>query len=328
MTGFACPACRRALDRDLACPGCGRGYETVDGIPDLRLSYPDPSLSRADDARIARELAARSHELGFAELVAEHWRLVGKQPRLAARFTAGELGGERNVSAVEALSRGLGRPPGADDRVLEIGCGTAAAAVGCAALGASVDATDVSLRWLVLARRRLEESGAAGTVRLAACAAEHLPFPDGSFDLVVATDVIEHVESPRAVVAEAARVLRPGGLLFLATPNRFTLGLEPHVRLPAVGYLPRPLARRYVELVGRTSYDHVRLLSAWELRRLLAEHGLEPWVEPPAVPQPSGYRGLERRLVRAYDRVRTIPGTRSLLLVVGPFFHVFGRKRK
>jgi hypothetical protein len=36
-------------------------------------------------------------------------------------------------------------------------------------------------------------------------------------------------------------VLRPGGLLFLATPNRYTLGLEPHVRLWGVGYLPAQL---------------------------------------------------------------------------------------
>src|SRR5581483_8341823 len=109
-----------------------------------------------------------------------------------------------------------------------------------------------------------------------ACAAERLPFPEETFDVVVASDVIEHVQDAGAVVAEAARVLRRGGLLFLATPNRFSLGLEPHVRL----------------------------LSSFELRRLLQVSGLEPRVELPAVPRPeAGYRGFELRFVRAYDRM-------------------------
>ncbi|HZR91447.1 MAG TPA: methyltransferase domain-containing protein [Gaiellaceae bacterium] len=324
---LACPSCRCALAADLSCPGCARAYQAPGGIPDLRLSYPDPLLSREQDARIAALLRARASRLGFAGLVDEHWRLVGKHPALAARFTAGELGGGRALAAAAAVSRALGRAPGAGDRILEIGCGSAATALACVEGGASAVATDVSLRWLALARTRLREHGAEGAVSLVACAAERLPFPEETFDVVVASDVIEHVQDAGAVVAEAARVLRRGGLLFLATPNRFSLGLEPHVRLPGVGWLPRPLARRYVELVRRTPYDHVRLLSSFELRRLLQVSGLEPRVELPAVPRPeAGYRGFELRFVRAYDRMRELPGARSLLLAVGPFFHVFGRK--
>ncbi|MHB8876794.1 MAG: class I SAM-dependent methyltransferase [Myxococcaceae bacterium] len=46
-----------------------------------------------------------------------------------------------------------------------------------------------------------------------------LPYPDARFDLVVAMDVIEHVPEPAPWLAELARVLRPGGHLFLTTPN-------------------------------------------------------------------------------------------------------------
>jgi SAM-dependent methyltransferase len=46
-----------------------------------------------------------------------------------------------------------------------------------------------------------------------------LPYPDESFDLVVITEVLEHLENHRAAIAELARVLRPGGHLVLTTPN-------------------------------------------------------------------------------------------------------------
>jgi SAM-dependent methyltransferase len=49
-----------------------------------------------------------------------------------------------------------------------------------------------------------------------------LPFPGQSFDAVVSFQVIEHLQRPREFVSECARVLRPGGVLVLSTPNRVT----------------------------------------------------------------------------------------------------------
>jgi len=48
---------------------------------------------------------------------------------------------------------------------------------------------------------------------------EPLPFADETFDAVVMKDLLEHVGDPVAVVAEAGRVLRPGGLLFASSPD-------------------------------------------------------------------------------------------------------------
>ncbi len=277
---------------------------------------------------MARALADVADERDLAGLLDEHWREVGKRPELAARFTAQELkAAERGESVLDAIEAERGSPLGPGDRVLEVGCGTGALASASGRRGASVVASDVSLRWLVLAAKRLAEESAHG-VELVASAAEALPFPDACFDLVVASDVIEHVEDVNRFAAECARVLRPGGLVFLATPNRFSLGLEPHVRLWGVGYLPRRWAERYVQAMRKTSYSHVRLLSASALRSLLRAHGLEPKIVSPAVPVETQalYSGPELALVRAYNRVRTSPLARPALLAVGPFFHVFARK--
>jgi SAM-dependent methyltransferase len=59
-----------------------------------------------------------------------------------------------------------------------------------------------------------------------------LPFPDASFDGVVTLQVIEHLQRPREFVSECARVLRPGGVLVLATPNRITFSPDGRIRNP------------------------------------------------------------------------------------------------
>ncbi len=301
---------------------------TIPGILDRRSAGRDGSAAE-EDARLARLLDARSRELDFAGLLEEHWRLVGKPAALARRFTAHDLAAAAKAEDVLAgVERAYGAPLTPAARVLEVGCGTAALSLAAARRGADVVATDVSLRWLVLARQRLAEAGVAG-VRLVCCAAEDDALEREAFDLVLAGDVIEHVADASAFLAACARRLRPRGLLFLATPNRFSLGLEPHVRLPLVGYLPRPLQRRYVEAVKHVPYDHVRLLSARELRRLLGTLGFDATIVAPEVPPSSRtlYRGLERRLVDAYNRACRLELLQPALVALGPFLHVYARRR-
>lgn len=328
---LSCPACGHALapgEGALSCGGCGRSFPLVAGVPDIRLGYADPYVTLEEDVARARTLGSRIEELDFAGLVREHWRMSGTRPELAERFLAGDVGAAgRAEHYLAEIERARGRALGPGDSFLEVGCGTAALATAAAARGASAVAADVSMRWCVLARKRLAEAGLED-VEIVCCDAEEPPFAPGSFDVVAASDVIEHVASQDAFVVGCRHVLVEGGLLFLATPNRFSLGLEPHVRLWGVGFLPRPLARRYVQALRRTRYDHVRLLSARSLRRLLAANGLEATIVPPEIPAATQrlYGGLELRLVRAYNRLRSAGPLRRVLLAVGPFFHVFARK--
>jgi ArsR family transcriptional regulator len=71
---------------------------------------------------------------------------------------------------------------------------------------------DMSREMLAVARVNLERAGATnGTVRLGDM--YHLPLPDGSFDAVVIHQVLHYADRPAAAIAEAARVLRPNGVL-------------------------------------------------------------------------------------------------------------------
>lgn len=300
----------------------------VAGIPDLRHAYEDPYVSRDEDLQRARELEALFDSRDLLGLLQEHWRRSGKPPELAERFLAGDRAAKaRSAAYLDAVEARRRTPLAGGDRVLEVGCGTAALAAAAADRIGSAIASDISMRWLVLAKKRLAELGVDG-VQLVCCNAEDPPFRPGAFTLIVAGDVIEHVASQRRFAAASATLLEPGGVLFLATPNRYSLSLEPHVRLWGVGMLPRGVAKRYVQAVRHAPYDHVRLLSSRALRRTLTAAGLEPVIVAPDIPPATRatYDGVEGRLVDVYNAVRARAPVQRALLAVGPFFHVFATK--
>ena len=105
-----------------------------------------------------------------------------------------------------------------DKDVLEIGCGTGVHARLLAADGARLTAVDLTPTAVELTRRRLALADLQADVRVAD--AESLPFADASFDYVWSWGVIHHSESTERVLAEIARVLRPGGRLGLMVYHR------------------------------------------------------------------------------------------------------------
>jgi ubiquinone/menaquinone biosynthesis C-methylase UbiE len=105
--------------------------------------------------------------------------------------------------------------------VLEIGCGTGVHAKLLAEAGARLSAVDLTPTAIELTKRRLELAGLEADVREAD--AEHLPYEDASFDFVWSWGVIHHSEQTQQVIAEIARVLRPGGRLAFMVYHRTSL---------------------------------------------------------------------------------------------------------
>ncbi|HEV2773117.1 MAG TPA: methyltransferase domain-containing protein [Thermoleophilaceae bacterium] len=101
-------------------------------------------------------------------------------------------------------------------RVLDAGCGVAYGSTILAEAGArSVVGVDLAEDVLETVRERVPPS-----VRLERADLRDLPFDDGSFDLVVCFEVIEHIADQKDVTREFARILSPEGLLLTSTPNR------------------------------------------------------------------------------------------------------------
>jgi SAM-dependent methyltransferase len=111
----------------------------------------------------------------------------------------------------------------AGSRLLEIGCGAGNLLLQATVAGSYPVALDLSMQALTFVRSRLEEaqSGPEAPDSFACTQAigEFLPFPSNSFDCILLSEVIEHLEAPEISIREAVRVLCPGGRLLITTPN-------------------------------------------------------------------------------------------------------------
>lgn len=157
-----------------------------------------------------------------------------------------------------------GRAAGAS--VLDAGCGGGFLSEEFARLGCRVAGVDLSRESIAAARahavrEELDVAYAAGD-------AGRLPFRDGSFDAACCCDVLEHVADPEGVIAEIARVLRPGGVFFYDTVNR-----TPASWLVVIKVMQEWKATAFAE-----PGVHVwrMFLKPAELACMTGRHGLEP----------------------------------------------------
>jgi ArsR family transcriptional regulator len=179
-------------------------------------------------------------------------RLPEDDLRLAAdRRVAARLAAERARTASEAFRRdgmdwdemrALGLPAAAIeqalldalpprlDALLDIGTGTGRLLELVAPRATRVLGVDMSRDMLALARARLAERGLADRAVVRQADMYRLPFADAAFDAVALQMVLHYAEDPAAALAEAARVLRPGGLLLIAdlAPHGEAALLEKH----------------------------------------------------------------------------------------------------
>jgi SAM-dependent methyltransferase len=157
----------------------------------------------------------------------------------------------------------------AGERLLDLGCGFGRHAYAALRRGASVVACDLGLAELKEIQAVYAAMGQADELPdEVACLsvngdATRLPFPDASFDRVIASEVLEHIGADLDAFAELARVLRPGGTLAVTVPaflaERICWALSDEYHAPAV------------------AGGHVRIYTVAELRSKMTTVGLDPY---------------------------------------------------
>jgi ubiquinone/menaquinone biosynthesis C-methylase UbiE len=156
-------------------------------------------------------------------------------------------------------------------RLLNVGCGTGGFNLVVEEAGARPVGVDADAEAIAICALKHEKGGGA----FVRAAAERLPFPDGTFDVVYCFSSIEHVESVEESVAEMVRVTRRGGLIYVHTPNAWSW-YEGHYKLLWAPFLPAALGRLYLRARGRPSeyLATLRRLTPGGIRRAFARAGL------------------------------------------------------
>ena len=184
---------------------------------------------------LPREMMKHTYPITF-RVELSHWWYVGRRKILAG--------------FVEDICR---RVTDRRPRILDVGCGTGANLIMLSKYG-DAEGVDVSEDALAFCRER-------GLDKVKLGAGEALPYEEGTFDLVTAFDVVEHMDDDLAGLREMQRVLRPGGRVLLFVPMfMFLWGLQDDVSHHRRRYRFSQL-RRVLEQAGfeieRTTYANI-----------------------------------------------------------------------
>ena len=206
-----------------------------------------------DDAEVAR----------FSAVADQWWDARGKFAPLH-KFNPIRLGFIREQALARFGRDGRSARPFEGLRVLDIGCGGGLLSEPMTRLGFTVTGVDASERNIGVAKVHAERGGLDIDYRVAT--AEHLlETGEPLFDLILNMEVIEHVAEPGAYLADCSRLLKPGGLMIVATLNR-TLRSLAFAKIGAeyvLGWLPKG------------AHDWRKFLTPDELMQMAAGPGLE-----------------------------------------------------
>ena len=98
-------------------------------------------------------------------------------------------------------------------KLLDAGCGTGWFSKAASERGALVTSMDLGENLLGKVKEKCNSTTVVGSIL-------DIPFPDNSFDVVISSEVIEHTVDPQRAISEMHRVLKPGGLMVVTTPNK------------------------------------------------------------------------------------------------------------
>lgn len=171
------------------------------------------------------------------------------------------LSDKRSASHIELVEKFIKIVSGM--KVCEIGTGHGSFVIAASKQGADVYGVEVEPSICALSREIVSHYGADSDRIMNACG-EHLPYSGDSFDLVVSSSVLEHVQDEQKVLAESIRVLKPGGIAIHNFPN-YRSFFEGHFKapwLPFLGYRSSKVWLRLLDFL--TGNKHKRKLKDYD----------------------------------------------------------------
>lgn len=168
--------------------------------------------------------------------------------------------------------------PGSALQVADIGCGAGTQCRLWAILGHRVHGLDVNAPLIEVAKRRASEEGLDITFDVGS--ATRLPYADSSMDVALLPELLEHVANWQDCLNEAARIVKPGGLLYLSTTS-WLCPMQQEFNLPLYSWYPGFLKRKYErlavttrpEIANHCKYPAVNWFSFYALDTYLEKHG-------------------------------------------------------
>jgi ubiquinone/menaquinone biosynthesis C-methylase UbiE len=196
---------------------------------------------------------------------------LSRQQESQARYFDAEFAGydecyqpdNWRLSFIERIFHALGIRDGRGP-YLDVGVGgSGATVIEAARIGVAATGCDLSISGVVHAHRTAKAEGVAELARFVVCAAESLPFPDAAFGCASAVAILEHLDDDKAAADELARVVKPGGLLWITVPLAYRYMLPPlwpvyrlHDR--RLGHLRHYDEASLAGLLGRAGFGHVK----------------------------------------------------------------------
>lgn len=235
---------------------------------------------------------------------------------------------ERFASIAEMVLRVRGEPPaGVSLDVIDIGCGAGTQSRFWSERGHNYLGVDINEPLIMLARERAAAEGRKA--RFEVSSATKLPLPDASFDVCLVPELLEHIQDWQSCLNEAARVLRPGGVMYVSTSN-WLCPKQQEFNLLGYSWYP-PFVKRYVErravtdwpaVANYAKYPAVHWFSFYQLRRFLAARGLQS-SDRFDVMRMDNKSGLQRAIV---GTLRALPPLRLLGHILTPGTTLLARR--
>jgi 2-polyprenyl-3-methyl-5-hydroxy-6-metoxy-1,4-benzoquinol methylase len=202
--------------------------------------FPPEFANRLESKEYSEPLNANSGQNSVADRIANDRKLMAESWRSYARREI-----QRGREIVRIVRE---RIPLAGRRVLDVGCGYGGSLICFAEQGADAVGVEVDEDRFQVGKKRLADLGINADYRLEDICASDAPRRLGTFDVIVAQDVMEHVMDPVQAIRTLSLILRRGGVIYVQVGNKYSfdqLQADHHYRLAGITVLARDQAIDY-----------------------------------------------------------------------------------